>query len=49
MFVDLFTFCARVQDLNWTISTLSENVKEDVHNHIIQALKGKERSLNGND
>lgn len=33
----------RVEDLNSTIPSLDEETKTDIHNHIIQNLKGKKK------
>ncbi|XP_037545747.1 uncharacterized protein LOC119422445 [Nematolebias whitei] len=35
-----------VENLNSTLSTLSENSQQEIYNHIIQALKGKDTVLN---
>lgn len=39
------SFNYRVQDLNATIPSLSENTQTEIHNHIIQMLKGNQLKL----
>lgn len=41
-------FYFRVQDLNSTISSLDEVTQKEIHNHIIQTLKGKVSTQEGN-
>lgn len=43
-----FFFYFRVQDLNSTISSLDEVTQKEIHNHIIQTLKGKVSTQEGN-